>query len=487
MTINYSMGAPAHCTTQWSQIDWYHCRREVRKLQVRIVKAVKESRWHKVKALQWLLTHSFSAKALAVKRVTENEGKRTAGVDRKKWTTLNSKWNGILSLKRRGYQASPLRRIYIPKSHGKDKRRALSIPTMKDRAMQALYLQALEPIAETTADPNSYGFRPKRSTADALEKSFNILSKKTSVRWVLEADIKGCFDNIDHDWLLEHIPTDSRLLAQWLKAGFIESHTLFPMKSGTPQGGIISPILANMALDGLETQLKQTFSASQRKRRRTKLHMVRYADDFIVTGYSREFLEKEVKPQIETFLAERGLKLSINKTRIIHVEEGFDFLGFSIRRYSNKLLTKPSRKSIKSLLDKIRGIIKSHPTAKSLNLIRLLNPVIIGWSNYYRHTVAKVVFKNVDHAIWISLWRWAKRRHPKKRVQWIKDKYFKQVGHRHWVFAACDENAATGLIKLVNASDTKIRRHIRIQQKANPFDPEWDEYFTKRHFHKFRY
>jgi RNA-directed DNA polymerase len=239
MTIAYPMGAPAHATLNWNQINWAQCKREVRKLQVRIVKAVKEGRWNKVKALQWLLTHSFSAKALAVKRVTGNKGKRTAGVDKVTWKTPKAKWNGIMSLYRRGYRALPLRRVYIPKSNGK--RRPLGIPTMKDRAMQALYLQALEPISETKADPHSYGFRPKRSTADAIEQCFNALSQKRSARWVLEADIKGCFDNFSHDWLLAHIPMDKAVLATWLEAGYMDDITFFETKAGTPQGGIRAP------------------------------------------------------------------------------------------------------------------------------------------------------------------------------------------------------------------------------------------------------
>jgi len=485
MAIGCNVGAPAQNSDQWNQIDWHHCRREMRKLQARIVKAVQASRWNKVKALQRLLTRSFSAKALAVKRVTENQGKRTAGVDNQKWLTPSSKWNGVLSLKRHGYQASPLRRIYIPKSNGK--MRPLGIPTMKDRAMQALYLQALEPISETTADPNSYGFRSKRSTADALEKGFNALSRSFSARWVLEADIQGCFDNFDHQWLLENIPTDKKLLAQWLKAGFIESHSLFPTEAGTPQGGIISPTIANMALDGLETRLRNNLAKTRQDKDAIRMNMVRYADDLIITGYSREFLEQKVKPQLETFLNERGLKLSTEKTRITHVEEGFDFLGFNTRRYGKKLLTKPSKKSIKSMLEKIRGIVKSQPTATQLHLIWLLNPIIRGWTNYYRHTVAKAVFQGVDAAVWATLWRWAKRRHPNKGAGWIKNKYFWRIGHRHWVFAARDKDASNRLVTLVLASDTKIRRHIKIRQDANPFDPAWDEYFAKREFQKLRH
>jgi RNA-directed DNA polymerase len=223
----------------WEQLDWTQCERHVRRLQARIVKATREGRWGRVQALQRLLTHSFSGRALAVKRVTENQGKRTSGVDGKIWGTPASRYKAIGTLRRHGYQPQPLRRVYIPKANGKT--RPLGIPTMKDRAMQALYLLALEPIAETTGDRNSYGFRPKRATADAIEHCHIALSRKTGAPWVLEGDIRGCFDNISHEWMLRRIPTDKVMLRKWLKAGFVENRTLFPTEAGTPQGGIISP------------------------------------------------------------------------------------------------------------------------------------------------------------------------------------------------------------------------------------------------------
>jgi len=276
MNVDSSMCAPSGKAAHWKQINWIQCERTVRRLQARIVKATQEGRWSKVKALQRLLTCSFSGKALAVKRVTENQGKRTPGVDSVTWHTPAAKLRAIESLQRRGYQPLPLRRVYIPKANGKQ--RPLGIPTMKDRAMQALYLLALEPVAETTADDNSYGFRPERSTADAIRQSFSVLSRKCAPQWILEGDIKGCFDHISHEWMCQHIPLDKLVLHRWLKAGYIESRNLFPTEAGTPQSGIISPTLANMTLDGLEELLLKHFPRGQWKNGRSwypKVNLVR--------------------------------------------------------------------------------------------------------------------------------------------------------------------------------------------------------------------
>ena len=468
----------------WDGIDWAKVQRQVRRLQARIVKATQEGRHNKAKALQWLLTHSFSGKALAAKRVTENQGKHTPGVDRVVWRTPAQKANALLSLKRRGYKPLPVRRVLIPKKNGKT--RPLGIPAMKCRAMQALHLLALEPVAETTADPNSYGFRPQRCTADAGEQCFKALAGKHCANWTLEADIRGCFDNISHDWMLAHIPTDKAILRKWLKAGFMYQNQLFPTTAGAAQGGVISPVVMNMTLDGLESTLKKAFSKATK--RRLKMNMVRYADDFIITGSSKESLEKEVKPIVVEFLAQRGLTLSPEKTKITHIEEGFDFLGWNIRKYNGKLLMKPSKANTKDLLKRIREIIKSNATATQVSLINQLNPILRGWANYHRHTVAQQTFDRVDHLIWYMLWRWAKRRHPNKGARWIKDKYFKTQSTRKWVFSATtlDKDGSQVVLKLVKVSDTPIRRHIKIKAQANPHDPEWDGYFESRWGQKMR-
>ena len=241
----------------WNEADWPSIRRNVRRLQCRIAKAVKAGRWNKVKALQHLLTRSRAAKCLAVRRVTTNKGRTTPGVDGVVWRGARAKGQALHSLRRRGYKPQPLRRIYIPKKSGSTKKRPLSIPTMHDRAMQALHKLALAPVAETTADLNSYGFREGRCCADAIAAGFNALAKPNSAPWILDADIQGCFDNIRKDWMLDHIPMDRRTLRQWLEAGYVENGHLYPTRKGTPQGGVISPTLMNMTLDGLEQAVHQ--------------------------------------------------------------------------------------------------------------------------------------------------------------------------------------------------------------------------------------
>ena len=471
--------------TCWEEIEWKKARAYVKKLQMRIVKAQKEGHYSKVKSLQWLLTHSFYAKALAVKRVTSNSGKRTSGVDHELWLTPQAKFNAISKLNRRGYRPQPLRRHYIPKKNGK--MRPLSIPTMTDRAMQTLYKFSLEPIAETYADPNSYGFRIGRSTHDAIEQCFTDLNKGKSPKWILEGDIKGCFDHISHQWLLENIPMDTRILEKWLKCGYVETQKLFPTDEGTPQGGTISPTLMNMTLDGLERLLHDRLPTRKKVNGKThcnKMNFVRYADDFIITGESPEFLREKVLPIVREFLTERGLQLSEEKTVITHIGEGFDFLGKNIRKYNGKLLIKPCKSAVRSFLGKVRDIIKSSKSIKQEILIRRLNPVIRGWVNNQRYVVSSKVFSTVDYEIYKCLWQWAKRRHKKKSRKWIARKYWHDIDSRQWTFSVPYENQGTEgkplYCKLEYATDTKIIRFKKIVAEANPFDEYWTDYFEER-------
>jgi RNA-directed DNA polymerase len=487
MTVSARAGIDAVSTTagDWRGIDWAKCHEVVRRLEVRIAKATSEGDQRRVKALQWLLEHSFSAKALAVRRVTENQGKKTPGVDGVTWSTPEEKFAGIQDLQRRGYQPKPLRRVFIPKSNGK--LRPLGIPTMKDRAMQALHLLSILPVSETTADWNSYGFRPERSTHDAIAQLHNALSRKTSAEWVLEADIRGCFDHIGHEWLLSNVCMDTQILEKWLKAGYVEKGKLFPTEEGTPQGGIISPTLANLALDGLEHVLEQKFSSNQRQSNHNKVNLCRYADDFVITGSSKELLENEVMSVVREFLSARGLTLSEEKTRITHISDGFDFLGQNIRRYrhgmpNSKLIIKPSTKNVSTFLDGIRETIYQLRGASQAAVIDVLNPKIVGWANYHRHAAAKEIFSSVDRAIWQALWQWAKRRHPNKPRTWTHDRYFGDLGGRRHVFNCWETTKEGGRRQLVlrKAADVAIMRHTKIQGAANPFDPDYEEYFEER-------
>ena len=481
--------APETRPTNWKSIDWKKVGRSVRSLQLRIAKATREGKHNKAKALQWLLTHSFAAKLLAVKRVTENSGKRTPGTDGVRWKTPQQKFRAALSLVRKGYKAWALRRLYILKKNGK--KRPLGIPTMKDRAVQALHLLALEPISEILADNASYGFRQKRSCHDAIERCFIHLSRKDSATWVLEGDIKGCFDNINHNWLLQNIPMDKKILQQWLKAGFVENKQLFQTDMGTPQGGIISPTLANMTLDGLEATIDNAFdikirSDGCRKNNPYKIHLIRYADDFIVTASNKDILENKVKPLIEEFLNHRGLQLAPEKTKITHITDGFNFLGQNIRRYSHgKLLIRPSNEAIKSVKDKLKEIIVKHRGAQAAVLIRNLNPVINGWANYHRHACSMKTFQLLDRFLWRNIWNWARRRHNNLGCRKIVSLIFMSIGNRNWQFFGKFNDGKIILLRLF--ASFHIKRHKLIKGSANPFDVTWDNYFLHREKFKYAY
>jgi RNA-directed DNA polymerase len=420
-------GALIDDADKWNSIDWREAQRQVRRLQVRIAKAVKENRWNRVKAIQYLLTHSFYAKLLAVKRVTSNKGRKTPGVDGVLWQGVRAKWRAACSLRRRGYHPQPLRRIYIEKKNGK--LRPLSIPTMYDRAQQALYKLGLAPVAETKTDRNSYGFREGRSCADAVACAFNALSKPNSASWILEGDIRGCFDNISFDWMLKNIPMDKVVLRKWLRAGYMENGIHYPTRKGVPQGGIISPTISNMVLDGMEQAVR---SAVPDRRR---INFDRYADDFIITGKSKSVLENAIQPVVKDFLATRGLELSPEKTVITHIKDGFTFLGQTFKKHGRVLHITPSPEGVQALTQKVGTIIREHVSAPMSALIKKLNATLRGWANYHRHVVASEAFKRIDTYVYEQLWRMIRRRHSQKSAQWLSKQYWSAAGKN--VFAVC--------------------------------------------------
>jgi len=463
-------------TVQWDFIDWKQVQKDVNRLQTRIAKATVKGDMNKVKRLQYLLTHSFYAKAFAVKKVTSNKGKNTSGVDKKLWSTSASKMKAILTLSDRHYRAKPLRRVYIEKK-GKNKKRPLGIPTMYDRAMQTLYALALEPVAETTGDHISFGFRKGRSAKDACEQIFCVLARKCSPAWILEGDIKGCFDNINHGWLQENIPMDKRIMKQFLESGFIYKGNLFPTDTGSPQGGAISSLYANMTLDGLEKLIQDKYHRNTKGnienhyRAKTKVNLVRYADDFIITADTKEIAE-ELRDLVSQFLEKRGLTLSEEKTMITHIDDGFDFLGWTFRKFKGKLIVKPSKNSIKTLIRKCATIIlKERKASTQSELIRRLNQVIRGWSNYHRHVVASHAFSYVNNTLYLLLQQWAKHRHPNKNKWWRLNRYWHEKNMKRWLFMS-DEYV------LINMRRIKIIRHPKLQISKNPFLHE--KYFVKR-------
>lgn len=481
MTVELSTGATPYQRVHWNDIEWPTVHAEVYKLQMRIAKAVRNNEHGKIRCLQRILICSFFARVLAVKRVSSNKGARTPGIDGVVWLSPAQKMRGALSLKCKGYKAQPLRRKLIKKKNGKF--RALGIPTIRDRAMQMLHQLALEPVSETLADSNSYGFRPYRSTRDAISQCFVVLGKSKSPKWILEADIKSCFDEISHQWLLDNIPLNKRILSQWLKCGVIQNGKWYPTKSGSPQGGIISPTLANMTLDGLEDSLKRSHHPrlKENPNRRSAINCIRYADDFIVTAAKRSILENNVLPALHAFLKSRGLTLSSEKTRITTIDEGFDFLGQNVRKYNGKLLIRPSKESINSFKGKIKQRFKEAKGQTTETLIRLLNPLIIGWTNYHRHIPSSKIFSILDSLIWNASWKWTRKRHSNKSKGWIINRYF-NFPNLKWRLS-CTQNTANGSTKVLSLRriwDTTLTKYIKIKADANPYDLMYKHYFIMR-------
>jgi RNA-directed DNA polymerase len=487
-------------TVEWNQVDWRKLERRVYKLQKRIFRASSRGDIRAVRRLQKTLMRSWSAKMLAVRRVTQdNQGKKTAGVDGIKSLTPVQRLAMVNKLELKG-KARPTRRVWIDKP-GTDEKRPLGIPTMYDRALQALVKLALDPEWEARFEPNSYGFRPGRSCHDAIEAIFKAIRQKP--KYVLDADIAKCFDRINHEELLRKLntfPTIRRQVRAWLKAGVMNGKELFPTSEGTPQGGVISPLLANIALHGMEERIKQVFPELKKHQRETWFHkkgeyfsppnLIRYADDLVITHEDITVVQRCQQITAE-WLKGMGLELKPSKTRTVHTlkryegqEPGFNFLGFNVRQYQVgkyntgctsmgeplgfKTIIKPSKQKIKVHYNQITEVVNQYKTATQAALIARLNPIISGWANYYRTVASQDEYSKTDNKVYWKLKSWAQRRHPNKSGHWITNKYWQTIGGDNWVFATSQEDKNP--LRLLKHAEIKSKKHVKVKGEASPFD-----------------
>jgi RNA-directed DNA polymerase len=472
-------------TTEWNLINWRKLEKKVFKLQKRIYRASQRGDVKAIRRLQKTLMKSWSARAISVRRVTQdNQGKKTAGVDGVKSLTPKQRLNLVGKLKL-GTKVRPTRRVWIDKP-GTDEKRPLGIPTMNDRALQALVKQALEPEWEARFEPNSYGFRPGRSCHDAIEAIFIAINHKP--KFVLDADISKCFDKINHEQLLKKLnsfPTIRREVKAWLKAGYMDSKELFKTSEGTPQGGIISPLLANIALHGMENRIKQFAETLPGRKANNKqaLTLIRYADDFVILHEDITVVQRS-QTIISEWLKGMSLELKPSKTRLAHTlnqyeqeEPGFDFLGFTIQQFpvgkyqskqGFKTIITPSKKKQKVHYDQIARVIEAHKAGPQAALISRLNPIIRGWTNYYATVVSKVAYSDIDDLTYQKLRAWAKRRHPEKGGKWVSKKYWQSIDDRNWVFATREEGKNP--LRLLLHADTPIVRHRKVKGESSPYD-----------------
>ena len=477
--------------TDWGQVNWQKINRYVEKLQQRIYHAERAGDKRKVRNLQRMLMNSEAALLVSIRRVTQlNKGKRTAGVDGYKALTPKDRlelFQKIRNMSLSLHKPKPAYRTYIKKKNGK--LRPLGIPTITDRVYQNVVRLALEPQWEAKFEPTSYGFRPKRNCHDAIERIFNTMKGNTKREWVFEGDFKGCFDTLNHDFIIRQLEgfPESELIAKWLKAGFVDNKVFNETDEGTPQGGIISPLLANIALHGMEQVLgiKYTLVRHGEKityENHTPYMMCRYADDFVIMCKTKQEAEQLYKT-LEEYLSCRGLALAEEKTKVTHVSDGFDFLGFNVRKYDTqngaKLLIKPSKDSIRKFKNTVAGIVRGSYGNNVQSMINRLNPVIIGTANYWCRKVAKETFSAMDNYVWGRIYRYLRRTHPKKGWKWIKRQYFKpdKTGQSMDKWILTDPVTGNQLKKM---AWTPIVRHQQVKYNYSPFDANLKEYFDNR-------
>jgi RNA-directed DNA polymerase len=485
--------------TDWNTIDWKQLHKYVWRLQQRIYRAESERKGRKVRSLQRLLIRSEASLLLSIRRITQiNKGKRTAGVDGYKAITSKKRlelYNQMKSMKIMNHNPSPALRKFIPKGLKGKKLRPLGIPVIKDRIYQNIVKLALEPQWEARFESCTYGFRPKRSTHDAIEAIFNKMQPKTKKKWIFEGDFKGCFDNLKHDYILKKMVKfpARKLVEKWLKAGFIDNHVFHETKYGTPQGGTISPLLANIALHGMEKEIGVKYRSKKNHKTNIIYHeifdtksVVIYADDFVILCETKEEANNMYE-KLSPYLKERGLELSEEKTKISHITEGFDFLGFHIRQYpvtfrgkpEYKLLIKPSKKSIKKCRAKIRDCFKKCQGTNVGILIKEINPIIRGYGNYWCHVVSKKIFSSIDSYIFFKVRKFLKRMHSNKPRKWIDAKYFHKdiygISKDRWLLTAPDKCG-----QIIRMAWTPIERHEIIKYKSTPYDKTLENYYFNR-------
>jgi RNA-directed DNA polymerase len=483
--LDTKVNGPEDAVLDWTAIDWGFHEDQVRRLRQRIFKATQAGDLKRVRGLQKLMLRSWSNTLVSVRRVTQqNAGRKTAGIDGMVVATASGREALAYRVHRSvaSWLPLPVKRVYIPKANGKQ--RPLGIPVLVDRVHQARVKNALEPEWEARFEPKSYGFRPGRSCHDAIEAIYWTLNGKFIKRqWILDADLRAAFDHIDHDHLLHQLAgfPARGLVEQWLKAGVVEKEMLIPTEEGTPQGGVVSPVLLNIALHGLEDAAGVRYRKLGNEAAQTVEGcpvLVRYADDLLAICHSRQQAE-QVRAQLAEWLEPRGLAFNEDKTRIVHLSEGVDFLGFNVRRYPNgKLLIKPSKTAVKRIRQRFSSEMRALNGANALAVIRTINPIARGWATYYRSVVSKDVFATVDNHLWKLTYKWALRAHPNKSKGWVKARYFGEFNRSRadrWVFGDRDSGAY-----LIRTTWTKIVRHQMVKGTSSPDDATLEHYWAMR-------